>query len=103
MQGLPWFNSWFNPDSEGFVDGDGSVDALRAALDSGVAGGHETLQVGIPQLGLTAGGTVDLRATVIEVRNSWSPNWGPLGGHYRIHASTLDLLSAYADYKQVVI
>jgi len=39
MQGGPWFNSWMRPDSNGFVDGDGSIDALQAAIQSGVAGG----------------------------------------------------------------
>lgn len=102
MQGFPWFNAWFQPDSQGFVDGDGSVDAFMAALDSGVAGGHETLQIGIPQLALTSSGQVDLARTVIRVRNSWSTSWGPLGGDYLVHASTLDLLSAYADFKQIV-
>lgn len=102
MQGLPWFNSWFTPDAQGFIDGDGSVDALMAALDSGVAGGHETLQTGIPQLALTSAGTVNLEATVIRVRNSWSASFG-LSGDYLIHASTLDYLAQYADFKQVAI
>lgn len=103
MEGKPWFRSWFQPDSQGFIDGDGSADAFRAALDSGVAGGHETLQVGIPQLAVTASGQVDLQNTVIEELNSWSASWGPLGGRYRIHASTLAYLAAYADWKQAVI
>jgi hypothetical protein len=102
MQGSPWFNAWFKPDSQGFVDCDGSVDAFMAALESGVAGGHETLQTGIPQFAVTSSGQVDLQNTVIEVRNSWSVNFG-LAGSYRIHASTLDLLSAYTDYKAIVI
>lgn len=103
MQGGVWFKAWFQPDSQGFIDGDGSVDALMAALNSGVAGGHETLQIGIPQLALTSSGQVDLASTVIRVRNSWSANWGPLGGDFLVHASTLDLLSAYTDFKQLVI
>jgi hypothetical protein len=101
MQGAPWFNAWFRPDAQGFVDGDGSADALQAALDSGVAGGHETLQTGISQLAVTSTGQVDLQSTVIEIRNSWSASWG-LAGSYRIHASTLDYLAAYADYKAIV-
>lgn len=103
MQGCPWPRAWFTPDSQGFVDGDGSADALEAALASGVAGGHETLLTGIPQLALTAAGTVDLGSTVIRVRNSWSTQWGPLGGDFLVHASTLDLLAAYADFKAIVI
>jgi hypothetical protein len=102
MQGLPWFNAWFTPDAQGFVDGDGSADALEAAIESGVAGGHETLQTGIPQLAVTSTGQVDLQSTVIEIRNSWSASWG-LAGSYRIHASTLDYLAAYADFKAIVV
>ena len=103
MQGAPWFNAWFTPDAQGFIDGDGSAGSVQAALDSGVAGGHETLQTGIPQLAITSAGTVDLQNTVIRVRNSWSPDWGPLGGDYLIHASTLDYLAQYADFKAVVV
>lgn len=101
MQGAPWFNAWFSPDSQGFIDGDGSYDAFQAAVASGVAGGHETLQRGIPQLAQLANGTVDLQNTVIKVRNSWSPAFA-LSGDYLIHASTLDWLSQYADYKAIV-
>jgi hypothetical protein len=103
MLGMPWFMAWESPDSRGFIDGDGSQDALQAALASGVAGGHETLMTGIEQLALTSAGAVDLASTVIRVRNSWSPQWGPLGGDYLVHASTLDLLSAYTDYKAIVV
>lgn len=102
MQGTPWLNAWMSPDSQGFIDGDGSYDALQAAVQSGVAGGHETLQYGIPQLAQAADGTVDLQQTVIRVRNSWSAAFG-LGGDFLIHASTLDWLSQYVDYKQIVI
>jgi len=103
MQGAPWFNAWMQPDSQGFIDGDGSLDALYAAIESGVAGGHETLQYAIPQLGQLRDGTTDLTRTVIRVRNSWSAGWGPLGGDYLIHASTLDYLGQYADYKAITV
>lgn len=102
MQGTPWFRAWMQPDSAGFIDGDGSTEAFKAAVDSGVAGGHETLQIGIPQLALKADGSVDLQNTVIECLNSWSPNWG-LSGRFRLHASTLDLMSAWTDFKAIVI
>jgi len=102
MQGGPWFNSWMTPDSNGFVDGDGSYAAFQAAVKSGVAGGHETLQHGIPQLAQAANGSVDLAHTVIKVRNSWSTQFG-LGGDYLLHASTLNRLARYYDYKAVVI
>ena len=102
MQGGPWFNSWMTPDSNGFVDGDGSYEAMRAAVNSGVAGGHETLQHGIPQLALASNGSVDLTHTVIKVRNSWSTQFG-LNGDYLLHASTLNYLLKYYDFKAVVL
>jgi len=102
MQGGPWFNSWMNPDSNGFVDGDGSYEAVRAAMKSGVAGGHETLQRGITQLAQSSNGSVDLANTVIKVRNSWSTQFG-LNGDYLLHASTLNYLVKYYDFKAVVV
>lgn len=102
MQGTPFFMSWETPDSSGFIDGDGSQEALEAAIQSGVAGGHETLIRGIEQLALTSSGKVDLAKTVLRVRNSWSESWG-LSGDFLIHASTLDYLAQYVDYKAVTI
>jgi hypothetical protein len=102
MQGGPWFNSWMTPDANGFVDGDGSYAAVQAAMQSGVAGGHETLQRGITQIAQSANGSVDLHNTVIQVRNSWSQQFGK-DGDYLLHASTLNYLSRYYDYKTVVI
>jgi hypothetical protein len=102
MQGGPWFNSWMQPDSNGFVDGDGSYDALKAAIQSGVAGGHETLQRGIPQLAQASNGSVDLANTVIKVRNSWSTQFA-LNGDYLLHASTLNYLARHYDFKAVVL
>jgi hypothetical protein len=101
IQGTPWFNSWFQPDSQGFVDGDGSLDALQAAAESGVAGGHETCQHAIVQLAQASSG-VDLQNTYIKVRNSWSPSFA-LSGDFLLHASTLNYLSHYVDYKQFVL
>jgi len=101
MQGFPWLNAWMSTDADGFIDGDGSYDAFMAALESGVAGGHETLEVGIPQLAVS-GAQVDLQNTVIECLNSWSTAFG-INGRYRVHASTLNYLGSYADFKQAVI
>jgi hypothetical protein len=102
MQGGPWFNSWMHPDSQGFVDGDGSLAALHASIKSGVAGGHETLQRGIVQIAQSSDGTVDVNQTVIKVRNSWSTQFA-LDGDYLLHASTLNYLAKYYDFKAVVI
>jgi len=102
MQGGPWFNSWMQPDSKGFVDGDGSIEALHAAIQSGVAGGHETLQRAIPQMAQASNGSVDLINTVIKVRNSWSTQFA-LDGDYLLHASTLSYLARHYDFKAAVI
>lgn len=102
MQGTPFFYAWEEPDASGFIDGDGSVSALETALGSGVAGGHETLLTGIEKLTLTGTGSVDLQNTVLRVRNSWGPSWGD-SGDFLVHASTLDYLAQYVDFKAIVI
>jgi len=102
MMGGPWFNSWMNPDSSGFVDGDGSYAAVQAAMQSGVAGGHETLLHGIQQLAQGSDGTVDLANTVLRVRNSWSTQFAQ-NGDYLVHASTLNYLARHYDFKTVVL
>jgi hypothetical protein len=102
IMGGPWFMSWMNPDADGFVDGDGSLDALQAAAASGIAGGHETCARAIPQLAQAADGQVDLQQTVIQVRNSWSDQFA-LSGDYRLHASTLEYLAGQFDFKMFVV
>jgi hypothetical protein len=102
MMGGPWFNSWMNPNSNGFVDGDGSYAAVQAAMQSGVAGGHETLLRGIEHLAQAADGTIDLANTVLRVRNSWSTQFA-LSGDYLLHASTLGYLARHYDFKAVVL
>lgn len=100
--GSPWFNDWMEPDASGFVDRDGSMEALQIAMSSGVAGGHETCAYQLPRLKLTAAGQVDLQSSWVQVRNSWSRSWG-LSGDYRIHLSTIDWLAQSTDLKQFVL
>jgi hypothetical protein len=102
MMGGPWFKSWMTPDANGFVDGDGSYAAIQSAIQSGVAGGHETLLHGIPQIAQNADGSVDFANTVIRVRNSWSTQFA-LNGDYLLHASTLNVLARHYDFKAVVL
>lgn len=102
IEGTPWFNSWMKPDSDGFVDGDGSFAAVAEAVESGVAGGHETCVHAIMQLAQDSRGVLDLKKTVVKVRNSWSAAFA-LDGDFLLHASTLQMLSQFVDYKQFVI
>jgi hypothetical protein len=102
IQGTPFFNSWMEPDSSGFVDGSGSIEDLYAAVRSGVAGGHETCLTAVEALQLDALGRVDADKTVVRVRNSWGASWGD-SGSFRLHLSTLEYLASYCGFKQFVV
>jgi hypothetical protein len=98
--GSPFMNSWEEPDSSGFIDGNGSQSAFESALRSGVAGGHETCHHSIEKLTLTATDKVDPFNTVIRARNSWSTSWGD-DGDYLYHLSTFLMMGNHADYRQM--
>lgn len=100
LQGSPWFNLWEHPDATGFVDRDGSVEALNLAVSSGVAGGHETYLFGVECISQRDDGSVTPKLTILKARNSWSASWGTRG-NYRIHLSTLAALAGYCDWRQV--
>ncbi len=99
--GQPWFRAWFEPDSDGFVDGRGGVAAVEEAIRSGLAGGHETYWTAVERLVLDAVGRVDADKTVIRFRNSWGSSWGDAGSG-RMHLSTYRLLQHYIDVRQFV-
>ncbi len=102
ITGAPWFTAWMEPDASGFVDGDGSIGALDRAIQSGVAGGHETCIAALERLTFNRLGLIDPDKSHIRVRNSWGSSWSDHGS-YRIHLSTLQLLGSHADYKQFVV
>ena len=99
--GTPFFNAWMEPGPDAFLDGNGKTSDLQRAIDSGVAGGHETCLTAIESISYN-GSTVDLEHTILRVRNSWSSSWGD-NGSFRLHASTLHYLASYVDFKQAVI
>lgn len=101
LQGTPFFYAWEEPDAHGFVDGNGTVADLMAAIRSGVAGGHETYISAIEKLTVSQTGQVIPEQTVLRVRNSWGPAYGDHGS-FRIHLSTLVWLGGQCDFRQLV-
>lgn len=101
LLGMPWFESMFTPDAHGFVDGDGSAASIEAAIQSGVAGGHEVYLSAIESLTVLPTGHVDPFRTVVRFRNHWKPSWGD-NGSGRLHLSTLAALGASIDARQFV-
>lgn len=89
MFGTPWFEAWFQPDTDGFVDAD------PRWPNSGIAGGHE-----IYIEALEAWDDHDPSKSVIRFRNSWGPAWGASGSG-RMRLSTYVLLTSAIDVKQL--
>jgi hypothetical protein len=100
LLGSPFFFLWEEPDAAGFVDGKGTAADLQAAIQSGVAGGHETTIAAVEKLALTAAGQVIPQSTVLRVRNSWGPSFGDAGS-FRIHLSTLVSLGGQCDFRAI--
>ncbi len=101
LAGIPWMEAWFQPNSAGFVDGDGSVSALQAAIASGVAGGHEIHLSAIEKVAFDHSGLVIPAQTVIRFRNHWTRSWAD-NGSGRFHLSTLVALGNHADFRQFI-
>lgn len=100
MVGSPFFMAWEQPGPDGFVDDDGSPEALQKAIASGVAGGHETYLSAVEKLTVTETGRVVAEQTVLRHRNHWTPSWGDAGS-YRIHLSTWLMLGRYVDIRRL--
>ncbi|WP_435058529.1 hypothetical protein [Streptomyces sp. bgisy060] len=92
--GMPWFNAWFEPGSDGLVD------AVPGWQTSGVAGGHEVCVIGLDEVAQDHGGRVIPDRTVLRLRNSWSRSWGD-DGDFRLRLSTYLELRAHIDAIQL--
>ena len=86
LQGMPWYNAFFQPDKNGFIDADPHW------ISSGVAGGHEIEAVGVEI------DKKDVFNSVITYCNSWGTGWGD-AGRFRMRLRTYEQLSS-VDLKQ---
>lgn len=89
LLGMPWYNAFFQPDRNGFIDSNPNW------LTSGVAGGHEVEAVGV-ELDAT-----NLLNSVILFANSWGSGWSD-AGYFRMRLNTYTQISG-CDLKQYVV
>jgi hypothetical protein len=89
LQGMPWYNAFFEPDSHGFIDADPHWSS------SGIAGGHEIEAVAVEV------DTKDAFNSVVTYANSWSSGWGD-AGFFRMRLRTYEQLHS-VDLKQYIV
>jgi hypothetical protein len=86
LQGMPWYEAFFEPDAHGFIDASSTWQSSR------VAGGHEVEAIGVE---LDSSDAFD---SVITYVNSWGTGWGD-AGRFRMRLRTYEQLSGI-DLKQ---
>ncbi len=89
LQGMPWYEAFFKPDADGYIDADPNWSS------SGVAGGHEVEAVGVQLDSSDA-----FNSTVIYA-NSWGPGWGAQG-YFKMRLRTYEQINGI-DLKQYVV
>jgi hypothetical protein len=89
LQGMPWYEAFFQPDGQAFIDGDPSWPSSK------LAGGHEVEALGIEI------DERDLFDSVVTYANSWGTGWGD-EGRFRMRLRTYEQLS-HVDLKQYVL
>jgi hypothetical protein len=89
LQGMPWYEAFFHPDANAYIDADPNWPS------SGVAGGHE-----VEALGLELDTNDAFNSTVVYA-NSWGTGWGDQG-RFRMRLRTYEQLKGI-DLKQYVV
>ncbi len=89
LQGMPWYNAFFEPDAKGFIDSNSNWPS------SGHAGGHEVEALGVEL------DTQNVLDSVITYANSWTNSWGD-AGRFRMRLRTYEQLD-HVDLKQFVV
>lgn len=101
LWGTPFFYAWEQPGPNGMIDGNGTVADMRAAIASGLAGGHEIYISAVEKVSFLASGQVNPAKTILRFRNHWTKTWGDHGSG-RVHLSTLAMLGSHCDYRQLI-
>lgn len=91
LVGMPWYNAFFEPDRDGFIDA-GGPETWEA---SRLAGGHE-----ICVIALESWDERRPERSVIRFPNSWNEGWGDRG-YGRMRLSTYAALRRQVDVKQL--
>lgn len=86
--GMPWYDAFFSPDGNGFIDSDPNWQR------SGLAGGHE-----IYQGELEAWDESDASKCIFVFDNSWGSDWGQ-SGRFRMRGSTYNAMREQIDVMQ---
>jgi hypothetical protein len=86
LQGMPWYNAFFTPDRNAFIDADPKWQS------SGMAGGHEVEAIAVEL------DSKDAFNSVITYANSWGTGWGE-DGFFRMRLRTYEDLHS-VDLKQ---
>jgi hypothetical protein len=89
LQGMPWYEAFFEPDRDGFID------ANPAWPSSGDAGGHEVEAIGVEL------SEDDVFDSAIVYCNSWGTGWGQ-EGRFRMRLRTYEKLAGI-DLKQYIV
>ncbi len=89
LQGMPWYEAFFEPDAHGFIDADPHWSTSK------LAGGHEVEAVGVEL------DTGDAFNSVITYVNSWGAGWGD-SGRFRMRLRTYEKLDG-VDLKQYLV
>lgn len=89
LVGMNWYNAFFEPDAQGFIDFKSDWNT------SGVAGGHEVEALGVEI------DKQDVFNSVLIVANSWSESWADQG-YFRMRLRTYEALKN-VDLKQFIV